>query len=469
MPALLRQPKYLILLLMLCLSASVLLFPLAELTTQQNHTLALVLLVVPLWSTGVIPEFLTALVFFLLAILAGLATPALIFSGFSSTALWLIFAGGVMGMGIQNTGLGDRLATLLQQSLAGSYQRLIYGLVIISLLLGFLMPSSMGRLIMMLPIVMALASRLGFEPGSHGRTGIILAVAIGAHIPTASILPSNIPNMVLSGAAESLYGIQLGFTEYLILHFPIMGLLKSLILGWLILKVFPVASDDPALLKLAERHNGPLFPALNAPQQKMMIIMLIALALWLTDSLHGVSPAWVGLAAAVLLLMPGVGLVDAQKFNMNVTMLLLIAGVLGLGALINSSGVGLWLAQQLEQALPMEKGNNLHNYLSLSAIAFLSTLPTTQAGSPAMLTPMAQHFADSSGLSVYTVLMTQVMGYANIMFPYQSGPLMMAVALTGEASVRVLKVMMPLSLIGLLVLVPLDYFWWDLLGMFEHP
>ncbi|MCY0964147.1 SLC13 family permease [Parathalassolituus penaei] len=469
MPALLRQPKYLILLLMLCLSASVLLFPIADLTTAQNHTLALVLLVVPLWSTGVIPEFLTALVFFLLAILAGLAPPSLVFSGFSSTALWLIFAGGVMGMGIQTTGLGDRLATFLQQVLAGSYRRMIFGLVLISLMLGFLMPSSMGRLIMMLPIVMALATRLGFEPGSNGRTGIILAVAIGAHIPTVSILPSNIPNMVLSGAAESLYGIQLGFTEYLILHFPILGLMKSLVLAMLILKVYPVASTDPAALKLAQREEGPLFPHLNGLQKRMMTIMLAALALWLTDDIHGISPAWVGLAAAVLLLLPKVGLVDAQKFNMNVTMLLLIAGVLGLGALINSSGVGQWLAQQLEIALPMEKGNNLHNFLSLAAIAFLSTLPTTQAGSPAMLTPMAQHFADSSGLSVYTVLMTQVMGYANIMFPYQSGPLMMAIALTGEASVRVLKVMMPLALIGLLVLVPLDYLWWEALGMFQHP
>lgn len=466
---LVRQPKFIVLLVMFSLAASLLISPIKDLTEVQNHTLALVLIAVPLWSTGVIPEFLTALIFFLLAILAGLAPPSLIFSGFSSTALWLIFAGGVMGMGIQSTGLGDRLAMFLQRVLAGSYRRMIFGLVIISLLLGFLMPSSMGRLIMMLPIVMALADRLGFQQGTNGRTGIVLAVAIGAHIPTASILPSNIPNMVLSGAAESLYGIQIGFTEYLLLHFPILGLLKSLLLALLILQAFPVHYADPALARLADKDKGPLFPKLDRPQSRMMTIMLAALALWLTDDLHGISPAWVGLAAAILLMLPGINLVDSRKFNMNVTMLLLIAGVLGLGALINSSGVGQWLAQQLEQALPMEKGNNAHNFFSLAAIAFLSTLPTTQAGSPAMLTPMAQHFADSSGLSVYTVLMTQVMGYANIMFPYQSGPLMLAVAMTGESPMRVLRIMFPLSLLGLLVLVPLDYFWWDLLGMFEHP
>jgi anion transporter len=465
----LRKPQNIFLCVMLALSASILFFPVASLNSTQNQTLALVLMIIPLWSTGAIPEFLTALLFFLITILSGLATPAQVFSGFASTALWLIFAGTVLGMGIQNTGLGDRLAHSLQKALAGSYRKLIIGLVTLSLLLGFLMPSSMGRLVMMLPIVMALAERLGFHQGSNGRTGILLAVAIGAHIPTVSILPANIPNMVLSGAAESLYGIQFGFTDYLILHFPILGVAKAALLSVLILWAFPVQQDDPVLQRLALREPGPIFPSLNGGQTRMGLILLVALALWLTDSWHGISPAWVGLGAAILVMLPGVNLVNPEKFSMNVTMLLFIAGILGIGGLINSSGLGQWLAAQLEQALPLHPGENLHNYLSLAAIAFLATLPTTQAGAPAMLAPMAEHFAQSSGLSLNTVLMTQVLGYSSIMFPYQSGPLLLAVGMTGETVGRVLKVLFPLSLITLLVLVPLDYFWWDFLGMFETP
>ncbi|MDO6683298.1 MULTISPECIES: SLC13 family permease [unclassified Oceanobacter] len=465
---LLKHPKYLFLLVMAGLATFVLLSPLDSLDSTQNQTLALVLLIIPLWSTSVIPEFLTALIFFLVVILCDLATPIDVFSGFASTALWLIFAGTVIGMGIKNTGLGDRLARVLQTLLAGSYQRLIIGLVIMSLLLGFLMPSSMGRLVMMLPIVMALASRLGFQPGSPGRSGILIAVAIGSHIPTVSILPANIPNMVLSGAADSLYGIQFGFTDFLLLHFPVLGVAKSALLIAIILWAYPARESN---LILAQGHSARTSPSDQAPltgaQRHMLAIITIALGFWLTDSWHGVNPAWVGLAAAIILLLPRIGLVDAEKFNMNVTMLVFIAGILGIGALINSSGLGQWLGQQLEYAMPMVPGEHFRNYLSLAATAFLSTLPTTQAGTPAMLAPMAQHLADSSGFALETVLMTQVLGYSSIMFPYQSGPLLLTVGMTGESVGRILKVQLPLSLASLLILIPLDYFWWDFLGMFE--
>tara|TARA_R110000868_G_scaffold410649_1_gene699374 strand:- start:5640 stop:7040 length:1401 start_codon:yes stop_codon:yes gene_type:complete len=463
---LLKQPKYLFLLAMMGLAAFVLLSPLSSLTSTQNQTLALVLLIVPLWSTGAIPEFLTALIFFLIVILCGLAPPIEVFAGFSSTALWLIFAGTVIGMGIQNTGLGDRLASGLQTLLAGSYHRLIIGLVLISLLLGFLMPSSMGRLVMMLPIVMALADRLGFQSGSPGRSGILIAVAIGSHIPTVAILPANIPNMVLSGAADSLYGIQFGFTDFLLLHFPVLGLAKAGLLIAIILWAYP-ARESNEILAQGNTTTNAIRQPFDGKQIRMLAILAIALGLWLTDEWHGINPAWVGLGAAIFLMLPGVGLVDAEKFNMNVTMLVFIAGILGIGALINSTGLGQWLGQQLEYALPLEPGQHFRNFLSLAASAFLATLPTTQAGAPAILAPMAQHLAESSGFPLQTVLMTQVLGYSSIMFPYQSGPLLMAVYMTGEPVRRILKVQFPLSLITLLVLVPVDYFWWDFLGMFD--
>ncbi|WP_084645087.1 SLC13 family permease [Oceanobacter kriegii] len=466
------HPKYIFLALMFALAAWVLAFPVAELDATQNYALVLVLLIVPLWSTGAVPEFLTALIFFLIAILAGIAEPNVVFSGFASTALWLIFAGTVMGMGIQNTGLGDRLASVLQRVLAGSYERLIIGLVVGGLLLGFVMPSSMGRLVMMLPIVLALSERIGFQPGTMGRSGIIMALAIGTHIPTVAILPANIPNMVLSGAADSLYGIQFGYLDYLILHFPVLGALKAALLIAIILWVYPARESNAILAKLNGGADVGTMAAtavkgFSNGQTRMLLVLLAALALWLTDSWHGMNPAWVGLAAAVLMMMPGVNLVDPKKLNVNATMLIFIAGILGIGAVINNSGLGQWFAQQLEHLFPMAPGDHFRNYLSLASMSFLATLPTTQAGAPAMLAPMAAHFAETSGFALSTVLMTQVLGYSSIMFPYQSGPLLMAMHLSGEPASRVLKVQFPLALITLLVLVPLDYLWWDWLGMFD--
>ena len=70
----------------------------------------LVLLAILGWASGRIPAHLVSLAFFLLAVLFHVAPPPVVFSGFTSGALWLIFGGQVMGVAIRHTGLAERLA-----------------------------------------------------------------------------------------------------------------------------------------------------------------------------------------------------------------------------------------------------------------------------------------------------------------------------------------------------------------------
>ena len=53
------------------------------------------------------------------------------------------------------------------------------GISVAASLLGFVMPSSVGRAVVMVPIGMALADRVGFRPGSNGRIGVAAALAAG--------------------------------------------------------------------------------------------------------------------------------------------------------------------------------------------------------------------------------------------------------------------------------------------------
>ena len=69
--------------------------------------------------------------------------------------------------------------------------------------MSFLMPSAMGRVLLMLPIIQGLAHKLGYEDDTRGYTGIVLTGLFASFMPSMSILPANIPNMVLIGAAEA--------------------------------------------------------------------------------------------------------------------------------------------------------------------------------------------------------------------------------------------------------------------------
>lgn len=78
---------------------------------------------------------------------------------------------------------------------------------------------------------------------------------------------------------------------------------------------------------------------------------------------------------------------------------------------------------------------------------------------------MSPQLADATGFSIEAVMMTQVIGFSSVMFPYQVSPLIVAMGLAGESTRPLLKVTLTLFAITALVLVPLDFLWWRLLGV----
>ena len=433
------------------------------LTAQSS---AVILLTLVLWSTGVLPPFLTSLIFFGLVLILGLAKPDLVFSGFSSAAVWLIISGFVIGTAISVSGLGQRLATFLAPLLAGSYPRMIIGLTIAASLLGFVMPSSVGRAVVMLPIGMALADKVGFAAESNGRIGIATALALACNMPSFAILPANIPNMIFAGASETLHHTTFSYTSYLLLHFPLLGIFKSALLIALVLWIFPDSihpQQSAASEKTGPNHDKPVD---RHAQWRVASILLITLALWMTDSLHGINAAWIGIATAVVLLLPRIGVVPPKSFNTSVDfgVVLFVAAALSLGALVNLSGLGELVGQALQHVLPLQTGHTALNFFSLSVMSALTGLVTTIPGVPTVLTPMAPALATASGFSLKAVLMTQVIGFSTVIFPYQVGPLIIAMQLSGEKLGHLLRITLPLALLTLVLVLPLDYLWWRWLG-----
>lgn len=425
---------------------------------------ALTIFAIGFWAVGALPEYLTAVSFFLLAMIFKVAPASVVFSGFSAGALWLVFGGLIIAAGVQRTGLGRRIAELLVARLAGSYPRIITGVVLVSLALAFLMPSTMGRVLLLVPIFLALADRMGFEPGSNGRTGMVVAVALSSFLGPAAILPANVPNNVLAGAAEAYHGITITYFDYLLLHFPVLGALKSVLLVLLICRIFP------------DRVRGDQRPPeprtkLNGEERNLAIILGLALAFFVTDTLHGISPAWISLAAGVACLMPMIAIVTPQGFRTDVQMgpLFYVAGILGLGALVATSGVGDFLSRLLLDAVHLEHGADAYNFFALSAIGMVLGMVATMPGIPAILSPIAGDIATVTGLTLEQVLMLQVLGFSTLVLPYQVPPVLVALQVGGVPMRQAARVTLPLVALTWALLIPLDYLWWVALGELSLP
>ena len=457
-----RSIKPMIIAVALCAALYLVIFPIAGQPANFSYSSAVVLITLVGWSTGFFPPFLTALIFFALVMIFKLVDPRLLFAGFGSTAVWLIISGFVIGAAITATGLGKKLASFIAPHLTGSYPRLIFGLVFSSAVLGFVMPSSVGRAVVLVPIGMALAEQLGFAKGSNGRVGIATSLALACNMPSFAVLPANIPNMILAGASETLFDVSFSYTEYLFLHFPVLGILKSLLIVFLTLKIFPAEIHDSVVLENAEDHQD---VDMSAKQIRVAIILGITLLLWVTDTIHGVNPAWVGLAAAIILMLPKWGVVAPKAFNSSVDFgtVVFVSSALGLGALVNDSGIGSSMGDVFTRMIPAG-GSDFLSFMVLSIISTVTGLVATIPGVPTVLTPMAAEFAQATGFSIPAVLMTQVIGFSTVLFPYQVAPLIIAMQLSNEPLSKLVKLTLPLTAVTIVVLMPLDYLWWVLLG-----
>lgn len=414
-----------------------------------------------LWATGALPEPVTAVAFFLACILLAVAPPGVVFSGFASSAFWLVFGGLLIGISVKGTGLGERLARALVGRIGGSYLALCTGVAMVAMALAFLMPSSMGRVVLLLPVVLGLADRLGYAPGSRGRAGLVLLIGMMAFNPPTAILPAVVPNMVMIGAAGTLYDVTFQYLPWLQANFPTLGLLKSvLIIGvaWALFRQPPSAPPP-------EEHPGPL----SADEKRLIVILAGTLGLWVTDGVHGIAPAWVALAGGLACLLPGPGgraLVPMQSFNerFNFASLLHLAGLLGLGAVVAQTGLGQSVGGWLMHLLPLTPGAEAGNFAALTGLTTLVGLIATIPGVPAVMTPLAEPLAMASGFDLTTVLMIQVVGYSTALLPYQVPPLIVAMQLGGIGTGPAARFSLWVAGLTILLVWPATFLWWSATG-----
>lgn len=429
-------------------------------TPVMMRAAAVTLIAVGLWSTGVVVSYFGSLIFMFASMALTVAPANVVFSAFHSSAMWLVFGGLVIGLAVNRLGLDKRLVNALLSRVPASYLAILYGVAVGAATLGFIIPSASARVALLVPIMTALADRLGFAPQSRGRIGLILGATMGTMTPSFGILPANVPNMVFYGAVESIYSFQFAYWDYLKLAFPVLGLGAVIFYPLVIYALF---RETP---KPDDTEYVP--QPWSAAEKRLGLILAIALALWFTDKLHGVAPAWVALGAAILCMLPRVGMLSPKVLSddINYSPLIFLAGVIGLGAVVTDSGLGSEVAKWMLAVIPFSPEEHFRNFMALWGMGQVVGLVATMPAAPSILTPIAQDIADVTGWPLTGVLMTQVSLWTSFPFHYQAPPLVLAIALADLKFGPVIKMLVSYMVISLVILLPLYYLWGRWLGAF---
>jgi hypothetical protein len=291
---------------------------------------------------------------------------------------------------------------------------------------------------------------------------MVCAILTTYHSGTA-VLPSNAPNLVLAGAAETLYGVQLIYAEYFMVQAPVILFLKGLVTIGVTSLLMPAQVTGA-------RPAAPLAP-MSAAERRLAVILVLCILLWATDFVHHIKAGWIALAAGLACMMPRIGVMPMSAFNDNVRYgpFFYVGAILGLGGVMTEAGLTTAIGDMLIRLLDLSPGADAFNFGALVVMSTLTGLITTNPAQPALLAPIAGHFAEATGWPLKAVLMTTAVGFSTMILPHMVPPAVVGFQLAGIRYRAVLGVAWVIALISVCVLAPIDYAWWRMIGYFTAP
>ncbi len=366
------------------------------------------------WATEAIPLPVTALLPIIVFPLADVATLADSAAPYADPVIFLFLGGFLVALAVERSQLHRRMALIIFRALGRSGSGLIAGFMLASALISMWI-SNTSTTLMLFPIAMSLALVVSeTSPGLSDKQrkdfkiALLLGLAYGASIGGVATLVGSPTNAFMAGFLLSEYGREIEFARWMLIGVPVS--LIMLPLGWLLLTriLFPVrfasSPETRAALALRYRDLGPMSKA----ERRTAVVFALLVIGWIarkpiaaTLGLEGLSDAGVAMAAGLMAFVIPSGtdrcaLVDwSDTTRLPWGILLLFGGGLSLAAALSSSGLTLWLGQQLA---PLGAANPILLVVAITSLVVFLTELTSNVATTATLLPVIAALAVELGI-----------------------------------------------------------------------
>ena len=420
------------------------------------HVLAISVAGITAFATRSLPEATIAIGIFLAFLSVGAAPQEVIFSGFAAGGFWLLVGGLIMGAAITSSGLSTQIAQRIFAYTGGSYVRAVWVLSLIGLALGALVPSAIPRVIVMMPITLALVGTMGLTPRTRGHTGLLMTSAMMTLVPTYAFLTANLPTIVEVGNIEILYGEHFTYGSYFVQNIPInlvrFGVLLMMLLAY----------GRGAVPKSPLQEQGAESLPWTPSQHRLTWVMTVTIIFWATDTWHGIAPAWITLTAALILLLPWIGVFSPQamKTEIDLSIAFLIASVFCISAVIANIGLGADIANIIVPAMGLGQGNSFWDFFAITGFSTALSHLTLAPATPIVLAPLAGSMSEATGWSINAVAMAHNIGFSTTALPFQSPPLLIGIAIARIPVGPLTRLCLVSAIVTTMIGIPLTWAWW---------
>ena len=389
-----------------------------ELSEEGLAILASTLWVAIWWVTEAVPIYVTALIPIILFPLSGGLELKQTTSAYGHKFVFLFVGGFILAIAIEKWRLHKRIALNIINIVGTKKSNIILGFMIATAFLSMWI-SNTATAVMIMPVGLAIISQLKDNPNTienentiFGKT-LMLAIAYSASIGGMATLIGTPPNLVLAGVIKTSYDIEINFLQWMSFGLPISLLL--LFICWKYLTLIAYKFKDENFKSGLEEINAQIKNLGKfSYEEKSVLIVFIATALaWITQSfiikkyIPEIDDTIIAIIAAVVLfILPDksgdnklLSWSDAVKLPWGI--LLLFGGGMALAKGFDSSGLAVWIGNQMNffSDIPL-----IILLLVLIAMVNFLTEITSNLATTAMLLPVLVALANTIDINAYYLL-----------------------------------------------------------------
>jgi len=437
------------------------LLPIEGLSREGQLCLGLTLMTVVWWATQVTQSGYVGGIYLVLLCLLKVAEPAVIFSAWTGSTIWLVVGAYLIASAVRNSGLGERLSYAFILRFVRGWRSIILSIFVLTFILSLLIPSPWPRAFLIMS-VMAVVIRSANIPQKDAA--VIGFTVFAASVPVSLIFMTG--DATINPLAASYAGESVSFVRWL----QVMGvpaLVLSVLTLLLILVLFRPSA--PVTINLDEIHAARAkLGKMSEREIRALIWIIIAVVLWLTNGITGLDVGWITLIVAMAMSLPVVGEVLQPKdwSEVPVHVMVFLTAAIAIGKVGGATGMSAWIADTLLPAsLP---ANPVLMALLLAVIAVVihmfmgSVIAVMGVTIPAVMT-----FAQSDGIAPLVIIGVVYLSVAgHYVLPFHHLNMLVG---QGEENGRytqkeTIRMSLPL-LLAVLITVVISVGWWSLLGL----
>ena len=365
------------------------------------------------WTTEAISIAVTAMLPIILFPLTGVLSGSEVTKPYGHYLVFLFLGGFIIAMAVERWNLHRRIALGIINLIGSNLKMVILGAMVATAFLSMWI-SNTATSVMMLPIAMAIAKQLEDDPATEVNENstfgkaLMLAIAYSASIGGMASLVGTPVNFVLAGQAKEVFGVEIGFMDWMRIGLPISAVLLVICWWYLTRVAFTFEKDSfaggRAEIRRLQKELGPM----SREEMKVLVVFIVTATAWVTRKallaplIPGISDTVIAMiGATALFLIPGKGeegtlLTWREAVKLPWGVVLLLGGGFALAAGFEAGG----LAEYVGANLSVPDGVNLLlvTILVVAAVNFLTEI-TSNVATTSMLLPVLAVAAGPLGVS----------------------------------------------------------------------